>query len=74
MRQRQVAGAERTLGKVAGPREVADCGTNRAGSATASRPVAPHSHIDKLRGTAGKGNRPRNPGLQLREIKPQTSD
>ena len=41
---------------------------NRAGSA------APHSHIDKSGGTVGERKRPRNPGLQHREIKPQTSD
>ena len=37
-------------------------------------PVASHSHIDKLGGTAGERNRLCNSGLQLGEIKPQTSD
>ena len=37
-------------------------------------PAAPHLHIDKPGGTAGDQNRLRNPGLQLREITPQTSD
>ena len=37
-------------------------------------PTAPHLHMDKPGGTAGERNRLRNPGLQLREIKPQTSD
>ena len=66
---------ERTHGKaVAGrPSEVVDCGTGQAVRQLAD-PVAPHSHIDKLQGTAGERNRPHNPGLQFREIKPQTSD
>ena len=37
-------------------------------------PVAPHSLINKLGGMVGDRNRLRNPGLQLGEIKPQTSD
>ena len=37
-------------------------------------PVAPHSHVDKSGGMAGEQNRPHNPGLQHRKIKPQTSD
>ena len=37
-------------------------------------PVTPHSPIDKLGGMAEERNRPRNPALQLREMKPQTSD
>ena len=37
-------------------------------------PTAPHSHIDKPRGTEEEGSKPRNPGLQRGEIKPQTSD
>ena len=36
--------------------------------------MAPHSRIDKLGGTAEEQNRLHNPGLQLGEIKPQTSD
>ena len=61
---------ERTRGKAGagGPSKVADCGVGQAD------PVAPHLHIDKLGGTAGERNRPHNPGLQLREIKHQTSD
>ena len=37
-------------------------------------PVAPHSQIDKPGGKEGDQSRPRNPGLQRWEIKPQTSD
>ena len=37
-------------------------------------PTAPHSRTDKRGGTVGERSRPCNPGLQLREIKPQTSD
>ena len=37
-------------------------------------PCAPHLCIDKPGGMAGELSRPSNPGLQLREIKPQTSD
>ena len=52
---------------------------DRAGQGAATRwwladPVAPHSHIDKPGGPTGDRNRPCNPGLQLGEIKPQTSD
>ena len=36
--------------------------------------TAPHSHIGKLGGTAGRQNRPHNQGLQQGEIKPETSD
>ena len=36
--------------------------------------VAPHLCIDKLGGTVGEQNRLHNPGLQLGEIKPQTTD
>ena len=56
---------ERTCGKVAagGPSELADCGTGRAKLQLASEAVA-----------GGLGNRPRNPGLQHQEIKPQISD
>ena len=70
---------ERTHGKVAagGPSKVADCGMGQARLQLAdptrwwlADPVAPHSHIDK----AGERNRPHNPGLQRKEIKPQTSD
>ena len=55
------------------PSEMVDCGTGQAVQQLAD-PAAPHSHLDKLGGTAGEQSRPRNPGLQLREIKPQTSD
>ena len=67
--------AERTCGKAAagGPSEVVDCGTGQARLWLVD-PGAPHSRIDKLGGTAGERSRPHNPGLQLREIKPQTSD
>ena len=37
-------------------------------------PTASHSRIHKPGGTAGEQSRPRNPGLQRGEIKPQTSD
>ena len=36
--------------------------------------VVPHSRADKLGGTTGEQVRLHNPGLQSREIKPQTSD
>ena len=80
---RLAAGAERTHSKVAagGPSEVADCGTgqDRLQLADPTRcgladPVAPHSCIDKPRGMVGEQSRPRNPGLQCGEIKPQTCD
>ena len=55
---------------------------NGAGHAAASRPhkvvaadpATPHSRIDKLGETVEERNRPSNPGLQLGEIKPQTTD
>ena len=74
---------ERTRGKAAAgrPREVVDCGTGQARLQLAdptrwwlADPAAPHSHINKLGGTAEERSRPRNTGLQLGEIKPQTSD
>ena len=37
-------------------------------------PVAPHSHADKPGETKGEQSRLHNPGLQRKEIKPQTSD
>ena len=57
--------AERTCSKVAagGPREVADCGAEWAKLQLASEAAA-----------GGPGDRPRNPGLQRREIKPETTD
>ena len=75
--------AERTQGKAVagGPSEVADggMGQDRLQLAEPTRwwladPVAPHSRIDKPGGPAGERSRPHNPGLQRREIKPQTSD
>ena len=36
--------------------------------------AVPHWSTDKQGGTTGERNRPHNPGLQGREIKPQTSD
>ena len=67
--------AERTRGKVAGGghSKVADCGMGQARLQLAD-PMAPHSRIDKPGGTAGEQSRPCRPGLQLGEIKPQTSD
>ena len=74
---------ERIPGKVAAgrPSKVEDCGTGEARLQLAdptrwwlADPAAPHSHIDKSGGMAGEQSRLRNPGLQLREIKPQTSD
>ena len=55
---------------------------NGAGQAAASRPrkvvagrpCGPHSHVDRPGGTSAEWSRPRNPRLQRREIKPQTSD
>ena len=66
---------ERTHCNAAGPRELGQI-VERMGQAVRplTEPPAPHSHLDKLGGTAGDQNRLRNPGLQLREIKPQTSD
>ena len=57
--------AERTCGKVAaaGPSKVADCGPGWAKLQLAGEAAA-----------GGPGDRPRNPGLQHREIKPQTTD
>ena len=67
--------AERTLDRAAAgrPREGAGCGAGQARPQLVD-PVAPHSCIDRLGGTVGERNRPRNPGLQQKEIKPQTSD
>ena len=36
--------------------------------------VVPHLHADKLGGTTGERDRPRNPGFQLRKRKPQLLD
>ena len=56
---------ESTRGKVAagGPSEVADCGVGRARLQLAGEAAA-----------GGLGDRPHNPGLWCREIKPQTTD
>ena len=56
---------ERTRGKAAagGPSEAADCGARCAKLQLASEAAA-----------GGPGDRLRNPGLQRREIKPQTTD
>ena len=60
------AGAERTPSKAVagGPSEVADCGMRQARLQLAdptrwwlAAPAAPHSHIDKLGGTGGRGAR-----------------
>ena len=68
--------AERTRGKAkAGrPSEVVDCGAMGQAVRQLADPTVPHSRVDKPGGTAGELSRPRNPRLQLREIKPQTSD
>ena len=57
--------AERTRSKAVagGPSEVTDCGAGWAKVQLASEAAA-----------GGPGDRPHNPGLQHREIKPQTSD
>ena len=74
---------ERTHDKAVAGRssEVVDCGTGQSRLQLADHtrwwladPAAPHSRTDKLEGTAGERSRPRNPGLQCWEIKPQTSD
>ena len=65
-------GAERTHVAMVGPRLV-ECGTNGAGRAAGSSPQ-PHIHAQINRTTGGEQSRPSNPGLQHREIKPQTSD
>ena len=66
---------ERTHGKVAAgrPSKVVDCGAGWAKLQLAEWAV-PHSIVEKLEGTTGEQGRPHNPGLQLREIKPQTTD
>ena len=62
--------AERTRSKAAAgkPSKVADCGMGQARLQLAdptrwwlADPVAPHSHINRLGGTAGERSRPRNP-------------
>ena len=67
--------AERTRSKAAAgkPSKVADCGMGQARLQLAdptrwwlADPVAPHSRIDRLGGTAGERNRLRNPGIQHR--------
>ena len=66
-------GVERTRVAMVGPR-LAECGTNGAGGLTTSRPCVP-TLVHRLTGTnGGERGRQRNPGLQRREIKPQTSD
>ena len=57
--------AERMHGKVVagGPSEVVDCGAGQAKLQLAGKAAA-----------GGPGDRPSNPGLQLREIKFQTTD
>ena len=63
---------ERTRVAVAGLRLV-ECGTNGAGSLTTSRPCGPtFARINQT--NSGERSRPRYPGLQRGEIKPQTSD
>ena len=64
---------ERTHVAVAGLR-LAECGTNGAGSLTTSRLRGLTFTHRKTRTNGGERSRPRNPGLQRREIKPQTSD
>ena len=75
--------AERTRSKAAAgkPSKVADCGMGQARLQLAdptrwwlADPVAPYLCIDKPGGMEGEQSRPCNPGLQLPEIKPQTSD
>ena len=63
-------GAEDTRGR--GVTRLAECGTNGAGSPTTSRHCGPtFAQINLMN---GERSRPPNPGLQLGEIKPQTSD
>ena len=59
---------------------MADCGMGQARLQLADHtrwwladPAAPHFRIDKPGGRVGERSRLRNPGLQLGEIKPQTS-
>ena len=61
--------------------EAADCGMGQARlqltdptEGWLADPTAPHSHTDKPGGTVEEQNRPPNPGLQLGEINPQTTD
>ena len=56
-----------------GTSEEVDCGAGQAVGHLAD-PEPPHLHMDKPGGMAGEQNIPHNPGLQLREIKPQTTD
>ena len=58
----------------AGPRDMADCGRTGQAVRHLAEPMAPHLSIDKPGGMAGEGKRLNKPGLQLGEIKPQTSD
>ena len=55
-------------GGAGGPSEVADCGMGQARLQLAD-PMAPHSHVDKPRGTVGERNRLHNPGLPALENK-----
>ena len=73
----------RTHGKVTAGKasKVADYGKGQARLQLAdptrwwlADPAAPYSHVDKLGGTVGEQSRLHNPGLQHREIKPQTTD
>ena len=52
---------------------MADCGAGQARLQLVDS-SAPHSCADKPGGMAGEHSRLHNPGLQRREIKPQTSD
>ena len=68
------SGAERTRGKVV----VGGLGPARWQLEDQGRQqlewVVPNSCVDKPGGTTREQDRPRNSGLQLREIKPQTTD
>ena len=66
-------GVGRTHVAVAGLR-LAECGTNGAGSPSTSRPCNPTFVQINREAKGGERSRLRNPGLQLLEIKPQTSD
>ena len=46
-------------------------GEDRVGRSRLADQVVPHSHVDKLGRTTGEQDKPRNPGFQHREIKPQ---
>ena len=76
---RPVGGAEtdsqggEDLPCLGGTQRTAERGTNGAGSAAGYTPQ-PHIRAQINQTNGGEHSKPSNPGLQLKEIKPQTSD